>query len=155
MTHALDLPTIEPEAELSDRVAALLRALGIEQIDFSLDGSGDSGDTTLDAIRYQDGRDDTALPDIAIGFLPDGRPRLLADYLDGIASDLPEGDWVNNEGGYGTVTIRPFESDPFERFTCDMTYRDEYEDEEPDDEIEEETSFESIELAAANVAVQS
>jgi hypothetical protein len=92
-----------------DQIMALLGALGVEEIEFSLDGGGDSGDTTLEHVRYADGRDENHLPDIAIGFHPRGEAYTLERYLENLASDLPEGDW-------------------------NMTFRDEYEDEDDFDE---------------------
>lgn len=125
-----------------ERVAALLRALGIAEVSFSLDGSGDSGDTSFDGVLYADGRHLMELPDLPIGFGSDGRVLGLFGYLDDFAANLPDGDWVNNEGGYGTVTIRPFADDDHERFECDMTYREEgdYGDDDDDE------SFDDIEL---------
>jgi hypothetical protein len=116
-----------------DQIMALLGALGIEEIEFSLNGSGDSGDTTLEHVRYADGHEENRIPDIAIGFHARGEAYTLERYLENLASDLPEGDWVNNEGGYGEVFIRPTADDD-ERFECNMTFRDEYEDEEEFDE---------------------
>lgn len=128
-----------------DQIMALLCALGIEEIEFSLDGGGDSGDTTLEHVRYADSHEESRLPDIPIGFHPRGEVYTLERYLDDLASDLPEGDWVNNEGGYGEVFIRPM-ADEDERFECNMTFRDEddYEDEDdfgedPDGAEEAET----------------
>ncbi|MEX0408740.1 DUF6878 family protein [Aquibium sp. LZ166] len=118
-----------------DQIMALLGALGIEEIEFSLNGGGDSGDTTLEHVRYADGHDENRLPDIPIGFHPHGEAYTLERYLESLASDLPEGDWVNNEGGYGEVFLRPM-ADEDERFECNMTFRDEdeYEDEDDFDE---------------------
>ena len=116
-----------------DQIMALLGALGIEEIEFSLDGGGDSGDSTLEHVRYADGHEDNRIPDIAIGFHPRGETYTLETYLENLASDLPEGDWVNNEGDYGEVFIRPT-ADEDERFECNMTFRDEYEDEDDFDE---------------------
>lgn len=116
-----------------DQIMALLGALGIEEIEFSLDGGGDSGDSTLEHVRYADGHEDSRIPDIAIGFHPRGEAYTLETYLENLASDLPEGDWVNNEGGYGEVFIRPT-ADEDERFECNMTFRDEYDDEDDFDE---------------------
>jgi hypothetical protein len=119
---------------------ALLRAIGVEQLEYSLDGGGDSGATTLERIQHRDGRTLDRLPDIPTGIDTNGRPRLLDALLDDLVADLPEGDWVNNEGGYGAVTIRPFEEDEELRFECDMTFRDEgdYGDENDEEEFEDE-----------------
>jgi len=35
---------------------ALLRAIGIQELEYSLDGGGDSGDSTLERIQHVDGR---------------------------------------------------------------------------------------------------
>lgn len=128
-----------------DQIMALLCALGIEEIEFSLDGGGDSGDTTLEHVRCADSHEESRLPDIPIGFHSLGEVYTLERYLEDLASDLPEGDWVNNEGGYGEVFIRP-KADEDERFECNMTFRDEddYEGEDdfgddPDDAEEAET----------------
>lgn len=121
---------------------ALLRALGIAELEFSLDGGGDSGATTLERIEHRDGRRLDLLPDIPTGVDGAGRPRLLSWLLDDLVADLRDGDWVDNEGGYGTVIIRPFEEDEDLRFDCDMTFREEgdygddedFQEEEFDDE---------------------
>ena len=124
-----------------DQIMALLGALGIEEIEFSLNGSGDSGDTTLEHVRYADGHEENRIPDIAIGFHAGGEAYTLERYLENLASDLPEGDWVNNEGGYGEVFIRPT-ADEDERFECNMTFRDEYDDEDDFDEDLEDAEAE-------------
>jgi len=122
-----------PNAE----IIRLLRALGIAQISYSLNGEGDSGECELDTVSYRDGRSSTALPQVPIGFHAEGYVRFLPAHLEQIAADFPEGDWVNNEGGYGNVTIEPFAADPNDWFSCTMTYRDEYDDDENDfDELE-------------------
>lgn len=121
-----------------DQIMALLGAFGVEEIEFSLNGSGDSGDTTLEYVRYADGHEESRIPGFAIGFHPRGEAYTLESYLENLASDLPEGDWVNNEGGYGEVFIRPT-ADEDERFECNMTFRDEYDDEDDfDEDLEEE-----------------
>ncbi|MBN9499706.1 MAG: hypothetical protein J0H39_23385 [Alphaproteobacteria bacterium] len=119
---------------------ALLRAIGIQELEYSLDGGGDSGDSTLERIQHVDGRLLDGLPDIPTGIDGTGRARTLSWLLDDLVADLPEGDWVNNEGGYGTVIIRPFEEDDDLRFECDMTFREEgdYGGEDDDEEFEDE-----------------
>lgn len=129
-----------------DQIMTLLGALGIQEIEFSLDGGGDSGDTTLEHVRYANGRDENRLPDIPIGFHSRGEACTLELYLENLASDLPEGDWVNNEGGYGEVFIRPM-ADEDERFECNMTFRDEddYEDEDDfDDDLDDADEAETV-----------
>lgn len=48
--------------------------------------------------------------------------------------NIPDGDWINNEGGYGTVILRPQEAD-LDQVQCDMTYGDD--NGEPDSEDED------------------
>lgn len=56
--------------------------------------------------------------------------------LEDIAAEAPEGDWVNNEGGRGTVSFFPTEEDEDARLVCDMIYGDE-DDDEFDDGFDE------------------
>lgn len=126
-----------------DPVTALLRALGITEIEFSLSGGGDSGEVTLERISYQDGRTEHKVPDVPTEISNTGAVRSLPDVLEQIVADAPEGDWVNNEGGYGTVVIRPFEEDEDLVIDCDMTFREEgdYGDDDDDfvdDDLDEE-----------------
>lgn len=124
---------------------ALLRAIGIAELEYSLDGGGDSGDATLERIEHRDARRLDRLPDIPTGVDGAGRPRLLSWLLDDIVADLPDGDWVNNEGGYGTVIVRPFEEDEDLRFDCDMTFREE--GDYGDDEDFQEKEFDDEDAA--------
>ena len=90
------------------------------------------------------------LPEVPIGFSTIGTVYLLPSFVEDLAADIPEGDWWNNEGGYGTVTILPFEDHPDACFDCEMTYRiyddddDEFEDLEFDDEPAAETSDDAV-----------
>lgn len=118
-----------------DRVITLLRALNISRVTYSLNGEGDSGECCLSEVEYADGRSTSNLPEVPIGFSAIGAVHLLPYFVEELAADLPEGDWVNNEGGYGTVTIHPFEDDLDARFDCEMTYRTYYD--EDDDEFED------------------
>ena len=118
----------------TERAIALLRALQIEQVEYSLNGGGDSGETTLERVVCRDGRVLAALPNIPVGITAEGAVESLDHLLDDIAGDLPEGDWVNNEGGYGTVIIRPFENGDELRFQCEMTFREEGDYGDDDDE---------------------
>jgi hypothetical protein len=47
----------------------------------------------------------------------------LDGLVDDLVAELPDGDWVNNEGGYGTVILRPMEEDDENRVECDMPFR--------------------------------
>lgn len=118
-----------------DPTVALLRALEITEIEFSLNGGGDSGQVTLEQVTYQDGRVTHELPDIPVAIRNGGDVRKLPDVVEDLAADAPEGDWVNNEGGYGTVVIRPFEEDVDLVIDCDMTFRDEGDYGDDDDDF--------------------
>ena len=132
--------TITPDSDCLHAVLDLLSGIGIDAVTYSLSGGGDAGETELESVHYLGGQDATALPRLPIGFNPDGRPQWLGEYLEGAAADLPEGDWVNNEGGYGTVTFAPTATDPDDRVDIDMTYRpdgDYGDDDDPDDIFED------------------
>lgn len=133
------------EPEPHHNILALLRALDIQEIIYSLSGGGDDGEITLEAVVHQTGAVSSELPPVPIGLDGYGAICTLPPTLERIASDLPEGDWVNNEGGAGTVTIRPFERDPQRRFDCDMIYGDE--------EYEADEDFEDIEFELDSVPV--
>lgn len=130
--HAVDYSRGAP-ATLPSPIAELLQALGIEAIVFDLNGGGDSGETTIEELRYRDGRVAFEIPSIPIGITDMGAVATLPLYLGELAANVPDGDWVNNEGGYGTVTILPFAPDASERVSSDMTYRD-YDGEDDSDE---------------------
>ncbi len=137
MPQTISIDLGEQPVAFIDRVLRLLRRLGITELSIGLQGCGDSGDATLDHILYADGRSETHFPDLPIGISVDGHVKKLGPYLEDFAAERPEGDWVNNEGGYGTVTFHPFEEDPDFCIDCDMTYRDEGdygEDDQQDDE---------------------
>ena len=130
-----------PEAEDDEYplpILRLLRALGIVAVTYVLNGGGDSGECELESVRYADGSEAAKLPSIPTGFRDDGEIQRLDIVLENIAADLPEGDWVNNEGGQGTVSFFPFEPHFEDRVVSDMTFHDEddYEDEEDFDDID-------------------
>ena len=75
------------------------------------------------------------LPSVTIGITDAGGIICLDECLDGIVGNIPDGDWCNNEGGYGHVTLYPQESDEDLRVECDMTYGED--DSDPDFEDEE------------------
>lgn len=125
---------------MAERLGAILRALQITEIEYSLSGGGDSGETVLERVEFKSEPTATELPDIPILFGDTGQIRRLPDLLEEIVADAPEGDWVNNEGGYGTVYIRPFEEDEEELWIeCDMTFREDgdYGDDEEDDFVDD------------------
>jgi hypothetical protein len=115
---------------------AVLKALGISEVVYSLSGGGDEGTCEIDSVVHLDGRTTQALPALSIGINDHGQVTTLEELLDGIVPDIPDGDWVNNEGGYGTVVLRPQETDEDLRVECDMTYGDESDAEDFDDDDE-------------------
>lgn len=121
-----------------DRAIALLRALNIIEIQYSLNGGGDSGDAEINHIELRDGTTLQALPDLPAGISSTGSIETIDALLDSIVFELPEGDWINNEGGFGTIIIYPFEEDE-DRFDVDITFRDEgdYGDDDEDEEGDE------------------
>lgn len=126
--------------KLKERLGAILRALAITELEYSLSGGGDSGETMLERVSYRDAPDSTDLPDIPIFITDAGQLRHLPELLDGIVADAPDGDWVNNEGGSGTVYVRPFEDDEDLAIECDMTFRDDgdYGDDDEEDFVDED-----------------
>src|SRR6516225_1015884 len=113
----------------------ILRALGIAEVNYCLSGGGDSGTAELQHIVDRDGKK-RPLPAITIGFTDSGDTVRLDEPLDDLVANIPDGDWCNNEGGYGTVILHPQESDPDLQVECTMTYGDDSDD--PDFEDEEE-----------------
>lgn len=132
--------------EQKERLGAILRALAITELEYSLSGGGDSGESTLERVRYQDGPDRTYLPEIPIFITDTGQLRHLSELLYSIVADAPDGDWVNNEGGYGTVYVRPFEDDVDLAIECDMTFRDDgdYGDDDEEDFVDEDLEDEAF-----------
>jgi ParB family chromosome partitioning protein len=125
----------KPMSEL-DHCLAILKALQIAEVSYCLSGGGDSGTAELNHVLYADGRHG-ALPTVTIDIIDSGRVLSLDQRLDDLVGDIPDGDWINNEGGYGTVVLLPQEEDPDLQVECDMTYGEE--DGEPDFEDEEGT----------------
>ena len=88
------------------KVLLKLKDLGVKSIMINFSGSGDSGD--IDDVEYTDMNGTSSWSNNYIG--PD-----TSNELDNEISDLfydfvdeqacRHGDWVNNEGGYGTMII--------------------------------------------------
>lgn len=121
--------------ELAQRLGAILRALQITRIEYSLSGGGDSGETTLERVTYRDNSTSHNLPDIPIFISDTGQIQHLPDLLERIVADAPEGDWVNNEGGFGTVYVRPFEDEMDLSLECDMSFREDGDYGDDDDDV--------------------
>ena len=122
----------------------VLRALGITEVAYELDGSGDSGTAQLSSVTDRDGNTTNSLPAVTVGFTNHGGPCELEAQLIDLVYDIPEGDWINNEGGYGTVILRP-QADPGEQVECQMTFRDEG---DADQDFDDREDF--IELASSD-----
>jgi hypothetical protein len=119
---------------------AILKALQINEVRYCLSGGGDSGTTELEKVVFLDGHQGP-LPSITVGITSCGGTVCLDERLDAIVADLPDGDWVNNEGGYGNVVLRPQESDEDLQFECDMTYGQESDDQDFEDDEEFSSDF--------------
>ncbi|RIA46180.1 hypothetical protein DFR49_0713 [Hephaestia caeni] len=117
-------------------IAELLRTLGVEEARFGLSGGGDDGEASIELVRYRDGREEFQLPTVPVRIGPTGQIFMLDGYLHDRAADVPEGDWVNNEGGFGSVTFFPFAVEPDERVECDMTYREDGDYGDDDDDLD-------------------
>jgi hypothetical protein len=118
-----------------EQCLAILKALHINEVRYCLSGGGDSGTAELEHVLYCDGRHGP-LPSVTLGITDAGGILCLDERLDDLVSRLPDGDWCNNEGGYGHVTLHPQESDEDLQVECNMTYGGESED--PDFEDDEE-----------------
>lgn len=136
----------ESDVDSRQSFIALLAALGIVEVTYMLSGGGDSGECELERVVYGNGRREIALPSIPIGFSNDGTILLLGDVLENIAEEEPDGDWVNNEGGHGTVSFYPMEPGASSRIVCDMSYGDDGEEEDEDfDDL-----FDDVDLGEEN-----
>jgi hypothetical protein len=118
---------------------AILKALQITEVNYCLSGGGDQETVELDHVLYADGHCGP-MPIVTVGISDSGSTVSLDERLETIVYDVPDGDWINNEGGSGTVELRPQETDPDCQVECSMTYGNYYDndDDEPDFEDEEE-----------------
>jgi hypothetical protein len=125
---------------------AILHALEISEVQYWLSGGGDSGTAEIQPVLYAGGHEGP-LPMVTIGITDAGAVVSLDERLEILAGDVPEGDWVNNEGGRGTVTFHPQETDPDCQVDCDMTYGEDgdFEDEDFEDEEEDFLDFDEAE----------
>ena len=115
---------------------AILQALQIAEVSYCLSGGGDSGTVEINHVLYADDHYGE-MPTVTVGITDVGGGIVCLDErLENIVYGLPDGDWINNEGGYGTVVLRPQETDPDYQVECDMTYGED--SDEPDFEDDEE-----------------
>lgn len=118
-----------------EEALSLLVALGVEEVHFSLSGGGDDGTIELEGLSWKDRHPDgSPVVPVDLEKIPYFQGNLMDALSDG-AAEWPDGDWCNNEGGRGSIIIRPFAEDEEERLMIDMTYGDEEAD---DDEFGED-----------------
>ena len=115
---------------------AILKALQIDEVSYCLSGGGDSGTVEINHVLYADGHCGL-MPAVTVGITDVGGLVCLDERLENIVYDLPDGDWINNEGGHGNVILRPQETDPDFQVECDMTYGEDCDEPDFEDEDEE------------------
>ena len=125
------------DADPIDQAIDMLAAIGIVRVAYRLDGGGDEGSVYLEEVAYADGRVEEKLPPVPLGFTNSGEVLTVGDLLESHAQDAPDFDWINNDGGAGSVTYHANaeDSDSGERVDVDV-HPHEY-DETDEDEAEE------------------
>lgn len=83
--------------EMAERLGAILRALQVTEIEYSLSGGGDSGETTLERVTYRKDPQAHDLPDIPIFIGDRGEIRHLPELLENIVADMS----YREDGDYG------------------------------------------------------
>jgi hypothetical protein len=116
-----------------DHCLAILEALQIAEVRYCLSGGGDSGTAELTDVLFADGRHGR-IPPVTVAVTDTGTVLCLDECLENIVYDIPDGDWINNEGGHGNVVLRPQETDPAARVECDMTYGEDSDEADFEDE---------------------
>jgi hypothetical protein len=120
-----------------DHCLAILKALQITEVSYCLSGGGDQGTVELDHVRYADGRCGP-MPIVTVGISDSGSTVILDERLENLVYELPDGDWINNEGGSGTIELRPLEADLDCQVECSMTYGTYYNDDDDGPDFEDE-----------------
>ena len=92
---------------LKQRLGAILRALAITEIEYSLSGGGDSGESTLERVTYENEGDRTHLPDIPIFITDAGKILHLPDLLESIVVDAPDETGSTMRAGMGPSAFPP------------------------------------------------
>jgi hypothetical protein len=128
-----------------DHCLAILKALQIAEVSYCLSGGGDSGTVEINHVLYADGRHGP-LPTVTLGVSDAGGTICLDERLENIIYELPDGDWINNEGGYGNVVLHPQETDPECQVECDMTYGEDGESPDFEDDDEFASDFDDHDL---------
>ena len=85
------------------QVMGILAELGIENINYHFEGSGDSGNFEFQSIKWKEGAEE-----IDLSAFPYRHPYLnLMDYLYERAEKCLEGGWEIDNGSYGEVDFWP------------------------------------------------
>jgi hypothetical protein len=116
---------------------AILKALQITEVSYCLSGGGDQGTVEINHVLHAGGHCGP-MPPVTAGVSDSGSTISLDERLENLIYDLPDGDWINNEGGHGTVVLRPQEENPEDQIACDMTYGEDSDEPDFEDEDEEE-----------------
>ena len=123
-----------------DYCLAILKALGITEVDTFSAAAVMRARPISTTSPIATGSSTASLPSITIGITDHGSVISLDEKLVDVVAQIPEGDWCNNEGGHGTVILRPQETEPDLAIECDMTYgedEDQASDDFEDDEFVE------------------
>ncbi len=128
----------QQDDDLIEQVLDVMKGLGIKRVSYSLNGGGDDGDCYLEEILMADDSVLPELPKVPVTFTSGGHPIDLDDYLNEHASEAPDGNWCDNEGGSGNVTYHPFaDGVDQERVEVDMTYGDDEDYDGEDDDLDD------------------
>ena len=92
-----------------------IKDLGVEKVEINFSGSGDSGDIDDICFYAKEFDDITKMVEDKYGMKPD---ELFREFAWTIVNQKVDtvGDWVNNEGGFGTITV------DVESKTYDLSY---------------------------------
>jgi len=157
--------------EMNEQLICRLRVLGVKRVEFSLNGGGDNGDIDIEDIEWSGkppalvgGKADlncfTNFPapprsfafDKAINptlkIIHDPLDRTFHDYMTDVVEDMPDFDWVNNEGGSGSIVLYPLMSDVLEE--CIENNMSPNEDEENDYDYEEDEELDQDDIDGPN-----
>ncbi len=157
--------------EMNEQLIRRLRVLGVKRVEFSLNGGGDNGDIDIEDIEWSGeppalvgGKADlncfTNFPapprsfafDKAINptlkIIHDSLDRTFHDYMTDVVEDMPDFDWVNNEGGSGSIVLYPLMSDVLEE--CIENNMSPNEDEENDYDYEDDEELDQDDIDGAN-----
>ena len=121
------------------------RDRNIHEIEFSLSGCGDEGQSELNAIRLKSGEElqihnkseimkdfmNAEDVNLAIFEFNQHTTSTRVEWLQRISENVPQIDWMNNAGGYGVVLFKPFEKE--NGYIFEDMHEDSFDDEEDQD----------------------